>query len=215
MCDSSIITRVQFHSHECNLTHTNASYAQRNGPLMCFNAFKHWEFGWYSGQTRTITGDWSGDLVAFTDAQVAPSKDVILKLGDIYMQFNRRKGKNAGTREKADEVVLVQGQQGSSRSEVLAGLGSGETYSVDGVTIEVCSMNFNSGYDYAQVSIYQKGASSGCKSIKSSGNCQDDDERSFVFDGHVRNCRWVALFGSNNCNGSAQYWCKNTCNTCP
>lgn len=201
----------------CSLLHRSLfSYAERGGPLMCFNAFRHWEFGWYSSQTRTITGDWTGDLVAFTDALSAPSTDVILKLGDIYMQFNRKKGKNSGTREKADEVVLVQGSKANKPSSVLAGLGSGETYSVNGVTVEVCFINLTgSSYDHARVSIYQDGATSGCTSSTSRGICQDDDSKYFVVDDFVRNCPWVALFGAGNCNESAQHWCKKTCNTCP
>lgn len=211
---------------ECSVSYSNSrslslsplfSYPERNGPLMCFNAFKHWMFGWYSSQERTITGGWTGELVAFTDAQLAPTKDVILNVGDIYMQLNRRKGKNSGTREKADEVVLVQGSTADKQSNVLAGLGSGEKYSVGGLTVEVCYMSFYTEYDYAQVSIYAYGGSSGCSSTKGStgGSCQDDNSKYFVVDGYVRTCAWVAIYASNNCNDLSNYYCKATCNQCP
>ena len=111
---------------------------------------------WYSSQTETITGDYTGELVAFTDAGQAPGRNVIFKLDDVYMQFNRATGMNSGTREKVNEVVLVQGTQASRQSEVLAGLGSGESYSTGGFTIEVCSINYGS-VDYAYVSIFANG----------------------------------------------------------
>jgi len=196
---------------------------------MCFNAFKHYMFGWYSSQTRTVTGDWTGDIVAFVDAQQDTSKDVILKMGDVYMQFNRRKGKNAGTYEKADEIVLVQGFQGQKPSSVLEGLGQGEKYNVGTKTVEVCNMNFNSAADYATVSIYTTGSQSGCPSTKGTtgGTCQDNANAYFVVGGYVRRCSWVeseanrydnlGLYWSyynNFCVGLASTYCKESCRKC-
>jgi hypothetical protein len=195
---------------------------------MCFNAFKQYEMGWYAGQTRSITGDWAGDLAAFVDAGNT-NKDVILKMGNVYMQLNRRKGVNAGTREKIDEVVLVEGTRLDKQSSVLAGLGEGEKYSVNGKTVEVCSLDFSGIVDYAKVSIYNVGASSGCSSTKGvGGSCNDVALSYFVVNSSVRNCAWVES-QANYYNSRGQYWqnygafcqgfattaCKKSCNTCP
>lgn len=193
-----------------------SSYPQRDGPLMCFNAFKHYKFDWYSSQTETITGDYTGELVAFTDAGQAPGRNVIFKLDDVYMQFNRATGMNSGTREKVNEVVLVQGTQASRQSEVLAGLGSGESYSTGGFTIEVCSINYGA-VDYAYVSIFANGGNSGCstRGVGSSPTCQDDISANFFVYGFVQNCQWVAQNGAGYfCNENARHWCKSTCGTC-
>lgn len=214
------------------VSYLSSSFPQRNGPLMCFNAFKHYEFGWYSSQTTTVTGDWDGELVAFTDAAQAPGSSVILKLNNVYMQFNRAKGKNTGTKEKQNEVVLVRGSQANEPTEVLAGLGSGESYSTDGYTIEVCSINYGS-VDNAQISIFTDGGSSGCStrgigdsptdtptsspvSYVVSPTCQDDMSRNFIVRGYIRNCQWIADQGGGfYCDGSAKHWCRSTCGTCP
>lgn len=201
---------------------------------MCFNAFKHYKLGWFNGKTKDIYGDWTGKLAAFTDATLT-SDPVILKIGsNVYAQLNRATGMNAGTREKKNEVVLVQGTELRQQSSVLAGLSSGQKYSLPGgKTFEVCDIDFSGIVDYARVSIYSSGSSSGCRVTYSGGGgggaCLDDFSQNFVLEGVVRNCQYVASRAqyfrvrgnaywenySSFCGGNARNICRQSCQTCP
>jgi len=136
---------------------------------MCFNAFKNYKFGWYSGQTEFVhpatNGPWTGELVAFVDAKRAGwNQPVIIRLGNTYMQLNSAKSFNSGTKEKQNKVVLVKGTQSYLESDVIAGLGPGDSISVEGSTVQVCDISFggSSLVDYAHISIFTSNQSSGC-----------------------------------------------------
>ena len=73
-----------------------------NGPLKCFNANKNWILGWYRDKSIALPGAsrWSGRLVAFVDygqANTARNEYVLLRVDDVFVQYNRAKGFNAGT----------------------------------------------------------------------------------------------------------------------
>lgn len=131
---------------------------------MCFNAYKNYEFGWYASQTVFVNpannGPWTGEIASFVDAK-ATSMDVLIRLGDTYMQLNSAKSFNVGTKEKRNELVLVQGTKSYLVSNVVEGLGSGDSFSVGDTTIHVCSIE-NGSVDVAQISIYTSYQSSGC-----------------------------------------------------
>lgn len=130
---------------------------------MCFNALKNYEFGWYADQTVFIDTSsnnvWTGEIASFVDAK-STSKHVILRLGGAYLQLNSAKKFNEGTKEKRNKVVVVEGSR-FVPSNVVAGLSSGDAIKVGGKTVHVCSISFGS-VDYAQISIYGSGQSSGC-----------------------------------------------------
>lgn len=133
---------------------------------MCFNAFKHHKFGWFApDQTEfidTSNGPWTGELAAFVDAkQAASNQAIIIRLGTTYMQLNSAKSFNSGTKEKKNKVVLVKGTWAYLQSDVVAGLGAGDSISVEGDTVQVCDISFGS-VDYATISIFKSGQSSGC-----------------------------------------------------
>lgn len=85
------------------------------GPKMCFNAQNHWTLGWFDDRKLSLTQSdlpWGGYLAAFVDYQAtAPSQHVLIRIGDsdvgLYLQFNRAKGINVGTRALPDTVVIV------------------------------------------------------------------------------------------------------------
>lgn len=142
------------------------SYRQKNGPLMCFNAFKHSKFGWYDTHVVDLNnGVWTGELVAFVDANSATSNQkIIVRAGNTYMQLNGAKSFNAGTQEKADEVVLVQGTLGNVESNVVGSLASaGDIVDLSGnISVELCSINLGSVYS-ARISVFRRNnQSSGC-----------------------------------------------------
>ena len=162
------------------LKHT-ISYSEQtlNGPLKCFNANKNWILGWYRDKAIEIpvNSSWSGRLVAFADygqANSASNENVLLRIGDdVFVQYNRAKGFNAGTGQNRDKVVLVSGEATESVSSyVLAGLGENESFSRNGVTFEVCSL-VGGPTDFADVGIYPTGAPSTCASTAISDRCSE------------------------------------------
>ena len=147
-----------------------------NGPARCFNARKNWILGWYREKSRSVGSNWSGRLFAFVDynlASVDRGEYVLLRVEDVYLQYNRAKGFNVGTQEHKDEVVLIQEEDLNRRpvhSVLLAGLGENQSFSRNGVTFEVCSLVFNVGGDYANLRIYPSGSPSTCPSTRPRAN---------------------------------------------
>ena len=85
------------------------------GPASCFNAQKHWSLGWFNDRSLSLTPDdlpWGGYLAAFVDYSHAPPDECILiNIGQsnprLFLQYNRAKGVNDGTRDLEDLVVIV------------------------------------------------------------------------------------------------------------
>jgi hypothetical protein len=141
------------------------SYRQRGGPLMCFDGFKSYILGWYSDKTAIVDTDdgrWTGTLTAFVDYDSDDATTVLVKVGPAHLLLNKKKGMNAGTREKEDLVTVSYGQEAKKQSWILGGLGAGQTLTVEGAVIEVCSMGKTKDTDYAEVSIYTTSQGSGC-----------------------------------------------------
>ena len=115
--------------HNFNLAHAGANgnpYGDTSGymgygslsvhsPVNCFNAQKHWQFGWYSDRTLSLTMSdlpWGGYVAAFVDYNLTKSDQyVVVSVMKpnlrIFLQYNRAKGMNAQTRSHADEVVII------------------------------------------------------------------------------------------------------------
>ena len=114
----------------------------------------------------SVTSNWSGRLVAFVDYEIADidrGEYVLLRVDDVFLQFNRTKGFNNGTGEYQDKVVLVQQESARFRySNLLGGLGAKESFSRNGVTFEVCTLNLSGPPDYAEFRIYPTGTPSTC-----------------------------------------------------
>ena len=69
------------------------------------------------GQARAFS------IATFVDYQLLTSSDehtVLLRVGDLYMQYNRRKGFNVNTGEKYDQLVIVEDTHGET--DLVAGL---------------------------------------------------------------------------------------------
>lgn len=111
---------------------------------------------------------WSGRLVVFVDyeqADTGRNEYVVLRVDDLFLQFNRAKSFNAATGEHRDKVVLVSGDATESVASVLlGGLEENQLFSRNGVTFEVCSlvMEVVGGPDYADVQICPTGDQSTC-----------------------------------------------------
>lgn len=120
-------------------------------------------------------GEWKGNLAAFVDVGHT-TKSIVLRVGDLYLVYNRAKKHNHQVNEKPNMVTIVKAASTKSLSYMRAGIDSSSgsnSYSCDatfeqgtfGVTIEVCKMVFNVGsrnVDHAELSIRRKGTPSSC-----------------------------------------------------
>lgn len=105
------------------------STRQQYGPLSCYNAQKNWQLGWYDDKSLDLTnsvrgGAWAGRLVAFVDYDKTVDTDaVVIKVGTLYVQYNRRRDFNAGTRENGNQAVIVSAPNTRSpQSNLLGGI---------------------------------------------------------------------------------------------
>ena len=118
------------------------SYSQDNGPIMCFNAAKSWQLGWYASRQQIFNaadGLWEGKLIGQVDMNnpnANTDDKVLLKLNtgsstDYYAMFNRKSGTNSGTREGGNQVLITSAAgEGNSyaESELVAKLSQGGEY---------------------------------------------------------------------------------------
>ena len=148
------------------------SSAEIGGPVSCYNAANHWYLGWFTEGRLDLTTVPSNpitvNIAAFVDySETASDSDkyVLVKAGNFYVQFNRAKDYNMGTRAMPDALVITwDGNPGpSGRTELVTGLDMSNSYYSDGstVAIQVCNVVMNGNVDYMVVSIGQ-----------SSTNCQ-------------------------------------------
>ena len=94
------------------------SYAEVFGYRMCFNAHKFFQLDWFPERTvsvdPTMGGPWRGNLVAFVDVgkienlNLKSNYVVVIKVGDLYIVYNRAKDYNDEVQEARDKVSIVQ-----------------------------------------------------------------------------------------------------------
>ena len=147
------------------------SYSRDDTPLMCFNAAKSWQLGWYADKAVTVTpfaSGFSGRLMGIADYQHPAGYNVLVKIEtgqdtDYYLNFNRKKGINSGTLEGGDKVMITrQGENGTgySPSKLMAAISSGQYYTIndfagsgDSVRVSGQEINLSSSPGYADVTI--------------------------------------------------------------
>jgi hypothetical protein len=154
-----------------------SSHPFSDGAHKCFNGQKMWAFNWWPNKKKIVNpianGPWKGHLAAFVDVR-STSMPVVLRVGNLYLVFNRAKTHNAEAHEKANMVTIVNAPTSSSNSLMRAGINASpgkDSYSCDAdfeqgrysVTIEVCKVVQGVGnVDYVELSIRRKNAPSRC-----------------------------------------------------
>jgi hypothetical protein len=83
------------------------------GEKRCFNGYNMYTLGWLESQTITLSNiqaDSSSvyELWALDDMNVAET--VSIKIGDVYLIYNQKKGRNADTREYQNDVLIHRGK---------------------------------------------------------------------------------------------------------
>ena len=129
------------------------------GPKECYNAANHWFLDWYDGSRLDLDPPSTPVTVtvpAFVDYRETRWTDekysVLVKTGDLYMQYNRAKDHNSGTRAMADQLVIVRDTGGGST--LITGLDiKNPVYSDNTVSIRVCSVKTEGSVDYMEISI--------------------------------------------------------------
>jgi hypothetical protein len=115
---------------------------------MCYNAANHWALNWYIDGRLDLDPPQipvTVKVAAFVDFQERSSDEyVLLKTGNLYMQYNRAKDYNAGTQQYAYGTALLAGLDTSAGNHIYRGLD---------VAIEVCSMEQRGDLDYLVISI--------------------------------------------------------------
>eukprot|EP00571_Detonula_confervacea_P016393 CAMPEP_0172302430 /NCGR_PEP_ID=MMETSP1058-20130122/4128_1 /TAXON_ID=83371 /ORGANISM="Detonula confervacea, Strain CCMP 353" /LENGTH=626 /DNA_ID=CAMNT_0013012899 /DNA_START=109 /DNA_END=1989 /DNA_ORIENTATION=+ len=150
------------------------SYSQDNGPIMCFNAAKSWQTGWYSDKAEVVDPSagncFEQDVYGISDYSEGVAQVVLVKINDssatdFYVNFNRKNGINSGTVEGGNQVTVVrQGNEGTSysESELMTKMSAGGTWTqtIDGksMTVRVLSIS-TSGTHFARIRISENDAS--------------------------------------------------------
>ncbi|KAL3804560.1 hypothetical protein ACHAWO_005455 [Cyclotella atomus] len=144
--------------HKLNFAHSNEalgpykdqtgmmgySYGSDDGPLMCFNAAKSYQTGWYP--TKTVTpvtsscGDFDGKLFGVSDyGKAGGPGTTIIKINvsnggpDFFINYNKQSGVNSGTKEAGNQVTIVSAAgegTGYAESELVAKLIAGASYTI-------------------------------------------------------------------------------------
>jgi hypothetical protein len=83
------------------------------GAKRCFNGYNMYTMGWLESQTvalSTIETDTSSlyELWALDDMDL--EETVSIKIGDVYLVYNQKKGRNNDTKEYQNEVVIHRGK---------------------------------------------------------------------------------------------------------
>jgi hypothetical protein len=126
--------------------------------------------------SSTDRGGYVGRLVAFVDMKVDElwkNDNTLLEINtgsgkpNAFVVYNRKKSFNDGTREKGDQVTVVQQSATSDiESEMLGGLDAGQSVSIPGtsIVVKVCGLGSEATFDFAKVSVYDTslGQSSNC-----------------------------------------------------
>mmetsp|Transcript_28882 Transcript_28882/g.44125 ORF Transcript_28882/g.44125 Transcript_28882/m.44125 type:complete len:734 (-) Transcript_28882:114-2315(-) len=116
------------------------SYGQTDGPVMCFNAAKSWQLGWYTSKQSVadVNTAYVGLLGGVADYGNSAVNTIIVKINtstaiDYYVTYNKKAGINSGTVEGANQVMVTsQGGEGASYAEssLLAKLNAGGTHTI-------------------------------------------------------------------------------------
>lgn len=134
---------------------------EMHSPQKCFNGQNHYHLGWFSDRATDLrvpsllVSPEFVRIAAFVDYGKLYNDDqvVLVRVEDIYVQFNRAKGMNKDTAEMRDQLTIV--QEIFKGTELLAGLDSAnsifslmlDSYYDRLLTIQVCSMSIQENED--------------------------------------------------------------------
>jgi hypothetical protein len=141
-------------------SYMSAGHKQTNWPAKSFNAQNHWDLGWYEDRSVSVDPIAAPQLLkiaAFVDYDKTQQGEYVLAevgLGNLYMQYNRAKGFNRDTEEKAD-MLTISTKMEDGGTDLVAGLDlDSNTYLAAGfqgsdqnILIEVCHVGVGNNVD--------------------------------------------------------------------
>jgi hypothetical protein len=223
------------------------STAELGTPVSCFNGQKNDQLGWYSDRTLSLNASitasktWGGRLFAFVDYDKTPADGhVLIKVGNMFIQWNRAKSFNNETREHRDKVTIVYNFKKDKGSWLLGTVSPDEAKAFRfwnflktgfDLVIEACEASPGPP-EFLKMSIHlddgvQKSSCgvdltpSPSSSPTESAYCEDSHNLTFSWQGRERTCTW--LLGSpvrreHLCaatqNHQARVVCPETCGVC-
>jgi hypothetical protein len=205
-------------------------------PASCYNAQKLWTLGWFTDRSRSLQVSdlpFRGYLTAYMDYTVTSSnQNVLIEIkgtNSLYLEYNRAKGMNSGTRAHQNKVAIV-GIQGNNptaqQSWFKAAIMTNDTSVSDTYRLE----NFSSGSalvfqvckttagtpDYVQLSIHLDNGTQ-----TSTCTCVDSTKLFFNnLHGNYRTCSWLSRnfisVGGKLCVPTSEAFtaCPATCGQC-
>ncbi len=136
------------------------TYGASDAPIMCFNAPKGWQLGWYTNGQETVTTSWSGKLYGIADySNIAHTDRVILQMlsdtEEWYVSFNRKSGINSQTQEGGDQVLVHRRAIGTGlvQSFLVRKMNAGDQYTGAPLDITVDYINLSASPPFASVKI--------------------------------------------------------------
>lgn len=140
------------------------SYSSDEGPVMCFNAPKNAQLGWYDDKLEvfdsTTSSSWIGKILGISDYENAAGDDIVIlriiaATFDYYVSFNRKAGINAGTAEAGNKVLIHRRENGFGykESKLLSKLDAGNTYVIGEIEITVNELSISTNPGYAIVTV--------------------------------------------------------------
>jgi len=195
------------------------SFAENDGPVMCYNAAKNVQIGWYADkEVRFNGGNEEYSLSGLTDYDDPSSSaytivvvEKIVNNGEAndnhyYVSYNRKKTINIGTKEYGNEVLVHRAAGLNTQSWIMAQLSNGESYVTDHATPITIEVKIND-IDVAVVSL-------------KTSSCIDDPSFVKSRGGRMRTCEYIGSSGPHR----LKKWCskkkggkpirESCCNTC-
>lgn len=151
---------------------------------------------------------WGGNLAAFVDMPLTDFPVVLRIQGSgqrLFLQYNRKKGMNAGTRELGDQVVIVQDDGSDNQS----GLQSWQLGGIINLNAPFRRGSFSGGFDliievckkvttapeYVNISVYLDNGTqkSTCGAKRVETTCQDSADTTFYVKQKDarKSCAWL------------------------
>ena len=125
------------------------------------NGHKHWISGWFDDRAETINPFSMSTVVRrmvsfvhYSHAELQDDDVVLLRVGNLYINFNLAEDYNQDT-DVPNTVTVTEADSDESLSFRRAALSRGESFIEDGVVIAVCdTFYFPQRLGYAMVSIH-------------------------------------------------------------
>jgi len=135
------------------------SYSGSDSPVMCFNAPKNWQLGWYNDRQAIVYTGWSGNIYGIADYGSTSTNDTVIVqipgTEDWYVSFNRQLGINSGTREGKNQVLVHKRPTGGTygASTLMTKMNTGDTYTNAPLDIIVNAIDLSTNPVFASVTI--------------------------------------------------------------